>query len=593
MPRRRVTLSLTAPVLAGIVGTAMLIPGGVAPTHAQADLRAGVEAVAPATPVGTLNLRSLPHDERASVGGAMFSEPPPARIRDVLSSALIPTIAVRAYEHAAKMLAKTDPACHLSWADVAGIGRVESDNGLTWGASARVSRNGTLTPPILGPVLDGQNGLPAYPTPDHGRLEGGGRWERAVGPMQFLPSTWFEYSRVSSSGAESPQNFWDAALATGEFLCANGGNLARGRGLDTAILAYNHSQSYLTLVRAWVRFYARAGASQLSAATSKLLPLGISLGRTKRGRSGSPGATADAVLARAVSYTDARHTYELSFEALVGGHRGQVLARGAGAVDLSQRTASMSVAVAGLGTVRLVELATGSGDEGFVALSASVSHRLGEPSGQWLRFSRHLVDALPRPSAAVLLLAGAELLSSVVALDGATRAMTVEGHEVVAGAKTTAYSGPVDLFTASRHQPRAANALGELSRLVGTQRLNMTAWVDHKGFVTEVTIKLPQLSGTASGPVSLSLHLAGFGRRLSIRTPDVVPFPASAVRSSAPMTTTVPTTTTTTTVPPTTSTSTSTSTSTTTTTVPPTTSTSTTTTTTTTALSSGPAAGGQ
>ena len=206
-------------------------------------------------------LRSLPHHEAANVGVPLFPQRPPAQVQpQSLAFAAIPGIAVRAYEHAAALLTKTDPACHLSWADVAGIGRVESDNGLTWGTAARVSEDGTLTPPILGPVLDGADGLPAYPTPDHGYLEHGGIWERAVGPMQFLPSTWLEYGQDGNGDhLRDPQNFWDAALSTAVFLCANGGNLATANGFDAGVLAYNNSWSYLSLVRTWVRFYEKAG----------------------------------------------------------------------------------------------------------------------------------------------------------------------------------------------------------------------------------------------------------------------------------------------------------------------------------------------
>ena len=279
LPRRHVTISLAAPAVAVALGIGLFVPGPAAGPGRLVGLVAlpsgSAGALAPAlTPA---YLRSLPHGEHATAGTAFYRSRPPARLSAGFGGAAIPAIAVDAYENAARALAKSDPSCHLTWSDLAAIGRVESDNGLTWGSAARVSRSGTLSPPILGPPLDGRAGLPAYPTPDHGRLEHGGRWERAVGPMQFLPSTWAEYGRFAThAGVSNPQNYWDAALAAGAYLCANGGDLAARRSFDAAVLAYNHSRAYLRLVSAWERFYAVAGARRLTAASASLLAVGVS-----------------------------------------------------------------------------------------------------------------------------------------------------------------------------------------------------------------------------------------------------------------------------------------------------------------------------
>lgn len=229
----------------------------------------------------------------ASAGLPSFGELPPARhpavppasARGPASSLLrltsadgvqgIPAVALAAYERAARILAVRDPACGLRWEDLAGIGRVESDNGLTFGSAARVTPAGTLSPPILGPVLDGTGGMPAIPTPDHGVLEHDPAWERAVGPMQFLPSTWLaEAQDGNGDGVADPQNFYDAALTAGTYLCSNG-DLATASGLRDAIYSYNHSASYVALVEAWISYYTGAGSQALLAAGAGLLPLGV------------------------------------------------------------------------------------------------------------------------------------------------------------------------------------------------------------------------------------------------------------------------------------------------------------------------------
>jgi membrane-bound lytic murein transglycosylase B len=202
-------------------------------------------------------LRALPHDRSASAGTVPFAALPPKRRHGSIpagASSGVPAVAIAAYEHAQNVVALSDPACHLSWEDVAGIGHVESDNGQTWGTAARVTSNGTLFPPIFGIPLNGLNGTPAMRAP-------GGGWVRAEGPMQFLSATWAEYAQDGNGdGQKNPQNFYDAALTTGVFLCANGGNLKSAGGLKAAIFAYNHSSAYGSLVESWFSFYDQVGA---------------------------------------------------------------------------------------------------------------------------------------------------------------------------------------------------------------------------------------------------------------------------------------------------------------------------------------------
>ena len=265
--KQRWPIALGTPLLAVIV----LVGIAVAATSAGPVARSARSVATSTTAAAGRSaaaLRALPHDRAATAGAIPFSAKPPRRGAKVPpGSAGVPAVAVAAYQHAALVMYFRNTGCHLTWEDVAGIGRVESDNGQTWGGAARVTSNGTLFPPILGPVLDGTDGFPAIPTTDGGKLEHDALWTRAVGPMQFLPSTWFAYAQDGNGdGVKDPQNFYDAALTTGDYLCVNGGNLATPGGLHAAILAYNHSDSYVSLVLSWIAFYGRVGAAGVSAA---------------------------------------------------------------------------------------------------------------------------------------------------------------------------------------------------------------------------------------------------------------------------------------------------------------------------------------
>ena len=81
---------------------------------------------------------------------------------------------------------------------------------------------------------------------DQGRLDGDRMYDRAVGPMQFIPSTWAIYRTDGNRDGRSDRfNIFDAAAAAGHYLCTAGGNLATNAGQVAAVLAYNHSDSYL------------------------------------------------------------------------------------------------------------------------------------------------------------------------------------------------------------------------------------------------------------------------------------------------------------------------------------------------------------
>ncbi|MEV5941893.1 lytic transglycosylase domain-containing protein [Streptomyces sp. NPDC051994] len=177
----------------------------------------------------------------------------------------IPATVLDAYKKAEAALATARPGCHLPWQLLGAIGKVESGHA----DGGRVDANGTTLTPILGPVLNGA-GFANIPDTDHGAYDGDKVFDRAVGPMQFIPSTWATSGKDGNGdGIKDPNNVYDAALATGFYLCADGRDVAVKKDLDKAILSYNQSQEYLTTVTTWFDFY-RRGSFQIPDGTGPL-----------------------------------------------------------------------------------------------------------------------------------------------------------------------------------------------------------------------------------------------------------------------------------------------------------------------------------
>src|SRR5215213_4553989 len=125
-----------------------------------------------------------------------------------------------AAEAAAGAGATSTPA---AWAVLAGGGRIESNHGLFGGPATRFSPGGTVSPRITGPPLDG-NGVASIADSDGGRWDGDTTWDRAVGPMQFIPTTWRSLGRDGNGdGVADPNNLFDAAVAAAGYLCLSGG----------------------------------------------------------------------------------------------------------------------------------------------------------------------------------------------------------------------------------------------------------------------------------------------------------------------------------------------------------------------------------
>ncbi|OPF75263.1 lytic transglycosylase [Streptomyces antioxidans] len=165
----------------------------------------------------------------------------------------IPASVLAAYKKAEAALRESNPGCNLPWELLAAIGKVESGQA----GGGNVGADGTTVSPILGPVLNG-DGFALIKDTDGGAYDGDSKHDRAVGPMQFIPSTWANWGRDGNGdGEKDPNNVYDAALAAGGYLCADGRDLSVKADLDRAILGYNHSREYLNTVLSWFEYYKR------------------------------------------------------------------------------------------------------------------------------------------------------------------------------------------------------------------------------------------------------------------------------------------------------------------------------------------------
>src|SRR6185437_10906208 len=121
---------------------------------------------------------------------------------------------------------------HVPWAVLAGIAKVECD--------------------------DGQDPDPSCTT------EGAENYAGAGGPMQFLATTWAAYAvDGNGDGRTDRWNPADAIFTAAHYLKANGAP----RELERAIYAYNHSAAYVALVLRWAHTYEQEAQSAPLAGT--------------------------------------------------------------------------------------------------------------------------------------------------------------------------------------------------------------------------------------------------------------------------------------------------------------------------------------
>ena len=168
----------------------------------------------------------------------------------------IPVVALEAYQAAERTMADQAPSCGVQWSLLAAIGRVESNHGRFAGST--LLRDGRSDPPIVGIPLDGRPGVARIGDTDGGRYDGDSTYDRAVGPMQFIPGTWAMFAvDGDADGKSDPFDIDDVALAAARYLCQAGGNLRSDAGLRDAVYSYNRSEEYVRLVLALAKEYAR------------------------------------------------------------------------------------------------------------------------------------------------------------------------------------------------------------------------------------------------------------------------------------------------------------------------------------------------
>ena len=180
-----------------------------------------------------------------------------ARMSATVTGTDLSTGALDAYWRAAVALQVSNPNCAIPWWAIAGVGRTESKHGTYRGAS--LGRDGLVSPPIFGPELNGSNSFAIVRDSDGGALDGTATTDRAVGPMQFLPSSWKAVARdATGDGVADPQNLYDAALTAGVYLCRKGPGLNQEGPLRAAYFSYNRSQRYVDIVMSQAFDYQRS-----------------------------------------------------------------------------------------------------------------------------------------------------------------------------------------------------------------------------------------------------------------------------------------------------------------------------------------------
>ncbi len=154
----------------------------------------------------------------------------------------IPRRALRGYAAAQLRVADEQPDCLLSWPTLAAIGEVESDHGRLTGG--QVEPDGRTSVDVIGVALDGGGDTAAVSDTDGGELDGDPQWDRAVGPMQFLPSTWQRWGVSAGEEEPDPHHIDDAALSAGRYLCSGDRDMTVADHWWSAVLEYNESENY-------------------------------------------------------------------------------------------------------------------------------------------------------------------------------------------------------------------------------------------------------------------------------------------------------------------------------------------------------------
>jgi len=224
----------------------------------------GVKGVAVAAGVAVLLLLAGSAVAVAVAMTAVVGEGPDASLGAIGE---IPPVAAEAYMRAAA-IGEEALGCGVDPAAVAAVGWKESRHG-----SGRLDELGAASPPIIGVALDGADGVALIRDTDGGSYDQDDAYDRAVGPMQFIPATWEAWRQDGTGdGIHDPQNIFDASLTAVWYLCGGGpADLGDQAALASALFRYNRSEAYVAGVLAkaqeytLLRFADIAGAGDLLA----------------------------------------------------------------------------------------------------------------------------------------------------------------------------------------------------------------------------------------------------------------------------------------------------------------------------------------
>ena len=168
----------------------------------------------------------------------------------------IPSTAYDAYRAASLAASDVTEACVVDWTIIAGIAQVESKHGQI-DRDHQLAADGDVVPRIRGRALDGTGGTQTIRDTDDGELDGDPTWDRAMGPLQFIPTTWSELGRDGNGDGEAdPDNLFDASMTAVAHLCLREpGDYTQRHELRRALVAYNASGRYAEDVLGWVERY--------------------------------------------------------------------------------------------------------------------------------------------------------------------------------------------------------------------------------------------------------------------------------------------------------------------------------------------------
>lgn len=257
--RRRLLAIVVAVLAAGAAAVGIALAAHRSAQHPSAAPPSALPS-APAPSVAAPGSMSLPQPPSAAVRKAKEQEKArgsavvdPAWVERTAARAGIPAPAMRAYATAQMRAPK---GCKVDWTTLAGIGWVESQQGTI--GHRTLGPDGRPSTPIIGPALDGHGDVARIrATAASEAATGDPTWDHAIGPMQFLTSTWRRWGTDGDGdGTADPEDVDDAAATAAAYLCGSGYDLTTGSGWAHGLWSYNGSATYIEDVYAAAATYA-------------------------------------------------------------------------------------------------------------------------------------------------------------------------------------------------------------------------------------------------------------------------------------------------------------------------------------------------